>query len=383
MFDNNSFGTNLTSAPVTLLVKESIRPRVVGNQFNDRDPSNTMTMAARSYDIVFDKVINGTLKQNGIARFGIPRYAGVLIVDSERAQVTDNGMHAGITLEARSGADIDEAHRVSDNSVSNSKGTSPNLKLDAATGHTLTNLIVDNNLLVLCGGAQWLCSDSECSENVDAVRNSVFSNNLWSGLDECGAATLPSHASVTQVNTTIESEEQALALDPGSMCNGLIEARGSQTNVLRLPFRPCRGSQEAIFTFPYPTMPPTPRPTPNIMTSTTVPPTPMPIVMETNPPTPPPTPAPPATLPPTPIPQGSPTTEPGATPATNSSEPMSSPMLQESTGDLPIWAIMVIIGPLLLCSVIIAIMTAVAFCVRHKKKKELAEGGGTRLDDWR
>ena len=29
-------------------------------------------MAARSYDIVFDKVINGTLKQNGIARFGIP-----------------------------------------------------------------------------------------------------------------------------------------------------------------------------------------------------------------------------------------------------------------------------------------------------------------------
>lgn len=40
-------------------------------------------------------------------------------------------------------------------------------------------------------------------------------------------------------------------------------------------------------------------------------------------------------------------------------------------------------GPLLLCSVIIAIMTAVAFCVRHKKKKELAEGGGTRLDDWR
>jgi hypothetical protein len=381
-FRGNLFGTSTSDSLRVLHVENADRVSVVGNLFADSSID-----AARVYDVVFVNVSDATFKQNAVSVAGFPATAGAHFADSARIDIASNYFRAAIEF-SDPGADIAaESHVISANTVSLADATSRGPAVRFISG-TVSNVTFDNLLVTNCGGTPWICTQPAMCHSATVTGSLTGSRInhvvLLEGDQYCLEPVLAAGSGVTIANGELVVDEQALAFDAATGCNGLSPLpgsvpRGSATNYATRPFVRCFTTVQ-LFPFPFTssadtttTQPPT-TPAPTTMSAASATTT---VVGETLPPTPPPTPAPP-TVDITQV-----TTIPNVTFATvNATETSVSVVepvpLPAAPDTLEVAAIMIIVGPLILCVVVILIMTGVAFIIRHKKKKELQNESGDR-----
>lgn len=371
IFKENAFGNDITTSGSALHIIDNESQEIVGNQFDDSEVD-----VARNFGLKLENVQQASFRHNAFARRGYPEKAAALFADCMNLTVVDNFFGAPVWIADTKGADDVENHEFRDNTVSMNEQTNrgPNVALQTTGTRKITNVKFLNNAIVLCGDEQWLCADASCGGDGGGVESCEFKENVSSGEPDCVETSVPM-AGNTFENNVEEPEPQALSLDALTGCNRLSGSKGSQTNAGQLPFVDCRASANQLFPFPYPTQPPTPAPTPPPNTfQSTQSTTAGSIMRETAPPTPPPTPIPPATQPSTTM--GNMTNAPETTVSGGETAP-----LQTSDEGVSPFVILIMIGPLVLCSVIIGIMTGVAFCVRQKKLKKMQDSGGTRMEE--
>jgi hypothetical protein len=378
VFRGNLFGASTVDGLRVLHVENAARVSVVGNLFSDSSID-----AARVFDVVFLAVTDSTFKQNAVSVSGFPDRAAAHFADCSKLDISSNFFLASIEF-SDPGADVaDESHVFAANTVSLRDSTARGPAIRFVTG-TVSNLTFDNLLVTNCGGTPWICTLAamchSATVNGTLTASRITNVVLLEGDQYCLEPLLAANSAVTNTNGELIIDEQALAFDSATGCNGLSplngSPRGSATNYATRPFQRCFSNVQL---FPFPFSGSAVSTTTTASTTTGVPTTgttsTTTVVGETLPPTPPPTP------PPTTIDVTQVTTIPNVTFATmNTTDtvPVVAVPLSAEPDSLEVAAIMIIVGPLIVCVVIILIMTAVAFIVRHKKQKELQREGGDR-----
>jgi hypothetical protein len=380
-FRANLFGANTADSLRVLHVEHAARVSVVGNLFADNSID-----AARVYDVVFLNVSDSTFKQNAVSVAGFPDVAGVHFADCKRLEITSNFFLAAVEF-SDPGADLpDESHAFTANTLSLRDATTRGPAVRFVTG-TVSNVTFDNLLVTNCGGTPWICTLAamchSATVNGTLTASRIANVVLLEGDQYCLEPVLAANSAITTTNGELIIDEQALAFDSATGCNGLSPLmgapRGSATNYATRPFQRCFSSVQ-LFPFPFSasavatttTAPPVTAGPPTTTGATTT----ATVVGETLPPTPPPTP------PPTTVDVTQVTTIPNVTFATNNATQAPTVVdavpLPAAPDSLEVAAIMIIVGPLLVCVVVILIMTLVAFIVRRKKQKALQREGGDR-----
>jgi hypothetical protein len=374
----NSFQANLFGASPALLlrvmhVEAAPRVAVVGNLFAD-----AANDAARSYDVVFEAVVaGGSFRQNAVAVGGFPAGAAALFSNSKGITIAGNFFRAALAFADPAPNVAGENHVVVDNTITahDSAANAPLVRFEAGA---TTNVTFENNFLTNCGNVPWL----RTTASTGSIAGSVMRNTtlLW-GDPYCLDEELAAGSSLAVSDTLKIEDEQALAFEETSGCNGLpvlgtSRRRGASVNYLAMPFTECFSTPPLqLYPNPYPPTAVTTTTGLVLATTTTAPVTTV-AVEETLPPTPPPTPQPPTT----PLPD--PTLVTNVTFATeNSTAPVvdPAPMLSGVSESQSLdYAILIIVGPLIVCIIVIAIMTCVALCVRRKKQRELQNETGDR-----
>jgi hypothetical protein len=235
-FLNNDFGTESPASRIVTLSGGSFQ-RFVGNAFYDAPPT-VVGGVARSIDLFVSGVTSATIKQNGVAVFGRPTDAALVVRDSRDVSITQNALFAPVRFEninAASGTPMNIEFAYNTVSVADDmKVGKPLIVLAASAAHKLTGLTIENSLLVECGDQVYLCANMTCGTPPSAVDMVVVRNNTVSDSPSCNGNAVGT--GVVLSNNHVESEPQSYALDQSTGCNGLSQVLGSQTNFQQLPF---------------------------------------------------------------------------------------------------------------------------------------------------